>query len=291
MLFPGVALVTGAGSGIGRQTALLLAQEGCSRIAIADINEVGVAETRDAIENLTRNVDILVIHLDVASEDSIKSMIDTTVGKFSRIDYACNVAGLCISGETVATSSESWDKLFQVNARGTWLCQKYEILHMQKQDPLESPDSKHKSRGSILNVSSMAGRQGQANLVAYGAAKHAVVGFTKADGMRYGSVGIRINAVCPGAIKTPMLTIFANERVGGHLDNLALQRLGDPEEIAECVVWLSSRRASYVTATTLSPHGGKKPPFPYAFYGIDRALIRTPVGQYTVRTETMEEWL
>lgn len=184
-------------------------------------------------------------------------MIDTTVEKFGRIDYACNVAGLCILGETAATSTESWDKLFQVNARGTWLCQKYQILQMQKQDPLESPDSKHKSRGAIVNVSSMAGRQGQANLVAYGASKHAVIGFTKADGTKYGRDLIRINAVCPGAIKTPMLDIFASERVGGHLDSLALQRPGDPEEIAECIVWLASHRASYVTATTLSPHGGK----------------------------------
>lgn len=186
-------------------------------------------------------------------------MIDTAVGKFSRIDYACNIAGLCITGETSATSTTSWDKLFQVNARGTWLCQKYQILQMQKQDPLESPDSRHKTRGSIVNVSSMAGRQGQANLVAYGASKHAVIGFSKADGMRYGRDLIRINAVCPGAIKTPMLDIFASDRVGGHLGSLALQRAGDPEEVAECIVWLSSHRASYVTATTLSPHGGEYP--------------------------------
>lgn len=129
---------------------------------------------------------------------------------------------------------------------------------MQKQQPLESPDSRYKARGSIVNVSSMAGCQGQPNLVAYGASKHSVIGFTKADGMRYGRDGIRINAVCPGAIKTPMLGLFSNDRVGRHLDMLALGREGEPEEVAECVAWLVSHRASYVTATTLSVHGGKK---------------------------------
>lgn len=184
-------------------------------------------------------------------------MLDTTVQKFGRIDYACNIAGLCITGDSVSTTTEDWDKLFQVNSRGTWLCQKYEITQMQKQRPLESSDSKQKARGSIVNVSSMAGCQGQPNLVAYGASKHAVIGFTKADGMHYGKDGIRINAVCPGAIKTPMLGLFSNDRVGRHLDMLALCREGEPEEVAECVIWLVSHRASYVTATTLSAHGGK----------------------------------
>lgn len=185
-------------------------------------------------------------------------MFDTIIDRFGRLDYACNVAGLCITGESVSTTTEAWDKLFQTNSRGTWLCQKYEIIQMQKQQPLESPDSRQKGRGSIVNVSSMAGCQGQPNLVAYGASKHSVIGFTKADGMRYGRDGIRINAVCPGAIKTPMLGLFSNDRVGRHLDMLALGREGEPEEVAECVAWLVSHRASYVTATTLSVHGGKK---------------------------------
>lgn len=149
-------------------------------------------------------------------------MFDTIIDRFGRLDYACNVAGLCITGESVSTTTEAWDKLFQTNSRGTWLCQKYEIIQMQKQQPLESPDSRQKARGSIVNVSSMAGCQGQPNLVAYGASKHAVIGFTKADGMRYGRDAIRINAVCPGAIKTPMLGLFSNDRVGRHLDMLAL---------------------------------------------------------------------
>lgn len=184
-------------------------------------------------------------------------MIERTVKKFGRIDYACNAAGICIPGTSDTASAAEFEMQFQVNARGVWICQQAEINQMIKQTPLRSDDSKFESRGAIVNVASMAGLIGLPNLVGYGASKHAVIGLTKSDGMRYGANLIRINAVCPGAIQTPMLGSFASDGVEQVRQTLALKREGLPEEVAECLVWLMSHRASYVTAASFSIHGGK----------------------------------
>ncbi|KAM5342241.1 hypothetical protein ACJ41O_013207 [Fusarium nematophilum] len=162
-------------------------------------------------------------------------MVDTTVEKFGRLDYACNAAGLCVPGTSDTATTAEFDLQFQVNARGIWLCQQAEINQMTKQSPLRSNDSKFESRGAIVNVASMAGLLGLPNLVAYGASKHAVIGLTKSNAMRHGADLIRINAVCPGAVQTPMLGKFAGDKVDEVRQTLALQREALPEEIAECI--------------------------------------------------------
>jgi len=186
-------------------------------------------------------------------------MVDITVEKFGRLDYACNVAGILLPGFTTEYSLSSWDKQFAVNARGMWLCQRAELQQMIKQEPLHASDSHFEARGAIANVASMAGLRVYENLPSYCASKHAVIGFTKADGLAYAKHKIRVNAICPGVIKTPMLGDVPEEDdndVEEMVRDMALKRQGLPEEVAECLIWIVSGRASFVTATTLAPNGG-----------------------------------
>ncbi|KAH8892350.1 NAD(P)-binding protein [Thozetella sp. PMI_491] len=256
LVFPGVALVTGASSGIGAQTALLFAKQGCKRITLADINDEGISHVRVQMLAIALDMEILSIHLELLSEESINAMVSLTVAKFGRIDYACNVAGVCIPALEKEVTTEDFDQQMQINARGTWLCQKAEIDQMIRQEPLQPADSQFPARGAIVNVASMAGLICLPNLVAYCASKHAVVGFTKADAMRHGHNHVRINVVCPGVIQTPILGKFSGNNVEGVVQSLGLRREGLPEEVAECLIWLVSYKASYITATALSPNGG-----------------------------------
>ncbi|KAJ3536864.1 hypothetical protein NM208_g6546 [Fusarium decemcellulare] len=258
MHFPGVALVTGAASGIGRATVRLFAREGCKRIVIADVNPAGLETLKLEIEQQHTGVKIAAIPTNVTSEGSVVALIKSAVQRFGRIDYACNVAGILLPGPSTDYSVSDWDKIFSVNTRGTWLCQREELIQMLKQDPLKADDSDFEARGAIANVASMAGIRGEENLPAYCATKFAVVGFTKADGLRYGRDKIRLNAICPGVIKTPMLGDVPesdDNSVDGMTKQISLQRQGQPEEVAECLVWIVSGRASFVNATTLAPCG------------------------------------
>ncbi|KAK5009931.1 hypothetical protein LTR28_012667 [Elasticomyces elasticus] len=155
-------------------------------------------------------------------------------------------------------SMKEFDKLINVNLRGVWLCQKYQIEQMLKQEPLKTNDSSHAMRGAIANAASMAGLRGYEALPVYTATKHGVVGLTRADALAFAKQHIRINAGCPGIIATPMLGELPKGDSSGDalLRDVAQGRQGTPEEVAECFVWLVSGRASYVTATTLAVNGG-----------------------------------
>ncbi|KAK4935988.1 hypothetical protein LTR10_023035 [Elasticomyces elasticus] len=245
MHFPGVALITGAASGIGRATAKLFAKEGCRRLVLADIQTTSLNKTREEIQAEHRDVEVTAI---------------PTVSTFGRIDYACNVAGTLIPGISTEYSLGQWDKQFSVNTRGMWLCQRAELTQMLKQEPIQSSDGRYPARGAIANVASMAGLRVYDNLPAYCASKYAIIGFTKSDGLHYAKHGIRVNAICPGVIKTPMLGDVPEEddtNLDEMVSEMALKRPGQPEEVAECLVWITSGRASFVTATTLAPNGGK----------------------------------
>ncbi|MCJ1304217.1 hypothetical protein MMC08_007029 [Hypocenomyce scalaris] len=265
MEFPGVALVTGAGSGIGRQTALLYAREGCQKISISDLNPTSVEETKKMIETESKGVSVLAVVCDVANEESVQSMVDKTVEEFGRIDYCANVAGMTILGPgTAEMTTKFFQKHIDVNLLGIFLCERAELQVMLKQEPLSSKHSKYPVRGSIANVSSMAGLVGTPEIPSYTAAKHGVVGITKADGMFYGKNGIRVNTIAPGAIDTPILANSGNDpkvvplaSPDGAKGYNALQRFGDPEEVAQALVWITSDRASYVTAAVLAVNGGQ----------------------------------
>ena len=241
-----VAIVTGASSGIGKATALAFAREG-AKVLVADVQEKAGEETREAMK--ADGGEAIFVKCDVSQPSEVERMINTTVEDFGRLDYAFNNAGIeGQQGFTADCSLENWDSVININLKGIWLCMKYEIPQMLKN-----------GGGAIVNCSSVAGLIGFPGLPAYVASKHGVVGLTKNAALEYARQNIRVNAVNPGAIKTPMIDRIAPTQDA--LDTLVntyepLGRIGQPEEIAEAVIWLCSDKASFVTGYPLAVDGG-----------------------------------
>ncbi|GAA5520216.1 SDR family oxidoreductase [Aliifodinibius salicampi] len=242
-----VALITGAATGIGRETAIAFARKGAN-VVISDINDEKLKETQKLIEE--KRVKVLSVKADISKEDDIRNMVKKAVEQFGRLDIACNNAG--IAGESATTgeySIEGWDKVLNVNLRGQFICMKYEIEAMIKN-----------GSGSIVNISSILGHVGFAEAPAYVASKHGLLGLTKTAAIEYASQGIRINAVCPGFIETPMLEdagITTVEETKQYIISLhPAGRLGKPREVADAIVWLASDEASFVTGHPLLVDGG-----------------------------------
>ena len=242
------ALITGGGGGIGRATALAFAREG-ARVAVADYAAETAAETT-AMVNASGGQAITLTG-DVSRSRDVKTMLDDTIAAFGRLDCAFNNAGIAgwhvetVGKKTAEWSDEAFDRLIAVNLRGVWLCMKHEILQMQRQ-----------GGGAIVNTASIAGLIGLQTSCAYVAAKHGVVGLTKTAASEYAEAGIRVNAVCPGFIRTPMTSTMTPQRSEAILAQIPVNRMGGPEEIAEMVVWLCSDRASYVTGAAYNVDGG-----------------------------------
>lgn len=242
-----VALVTGAGSGLGLATARAFAEAGAS-VALADWNEKAV---RAAAEDLGRQGHkAIAIHCDVADEAQVEAMVERTVAAFGRLDAAYNNAGVQnIVAETADAHREDFDRVIAINLRGVWSCMKFELRQMRKQ-----------GSGAIVNCSSLGGLVGAPGRGTYHAAKHGVLGLTKSAALEYAARGIRINAVCPGIIHTPM----ADEMIAGGqadaidamLKDVPIGRLGRSEEIADAVLWLCSSAASLVVGHALAVDGG-----------------------------------
>ncbi|KAL4937798.1 hypothetical protein BDV06DRAFT_215625 [Aspergillus oleicola] len=266
MDFPGVALVTGAASGIGRATALQYASDGCKRIVISDIDVLGLAAVEEELQHQSNDLRVKSVQVDVRDQASIERMVQSAVDTFGRIDYCANVAGILRYGDTSVLPVEDFELVYQINLRGIFLSTKAEINQMLQQQPLTSrhctlQDSPFPSRGVICNVSSEAGLMGNGNLPAYVATKHGVIGLSKSDGVKFAAQGIRVNALCPGTIETPILGALPQGEEGARrakerVQDIAMARVGQPSEIAQCVIFLTSGRSSFVTATTLSAHGG-----------------------------------
>jgi len=241
-----VALVTGAGSGIGLATAKAFAEAGAA-VALADIDEDGARSA--AQELVAAGHKALVIRCDVADERQVAAMVEQTVSTFGRLDAAFNNAGVQSPlAETADVSAEDFDRVNAINLRGVWSCMKYELLHMRE----------HGS-GAIVNCSSIGGLRGIAGRGVYRASKHGVLGLTKCAALEYASRGIRINAVCPGIIDTPMaarMLASQAEAIKALMKDVPIGRLGRPEEIAAAVLWLCGPGASFVIGHALVVDGG-----------------------------------
>ncbi|KIV78545.1 hypothetical protein PV11_06190 [Exophiala sideris] len=263
-LLQGTAFITGAGSGIGQATAICMAQHGVTRFALGDIDLEKLAETKAALISHSSDVGVLLIELDVSKEDSVKEAVEKAVAKFGRIDYAVNNAG--ISGPIARTESvafSDWQQLVSVNLNGVWLCQRSEILQMLKQDLRSTGpgSSSINSRGVIVNVASVLGiigASGSSPVTAYSAAKHGVMGLTKTDARVYAKEGIRINAICPGFIETPLLMgTISDEGRKAIVKEIPADRLGKPEEIGSSIVYLMSHLSSFMYGHGLVVDGGQ----------------------------------
>jgi NAD(P)-dependent dehydrogenase (short-subunit alcohol dehydrogenase family) len=242
-----VAVVTGAASGIGRATARAFAQSGV-KVVLADIS-VEVGEGVAAEINRQTAVQTSFVRCDVSKSADVERMVRHAIERFGRIDYAFNNAGMeGLQAATAECSEENFDRTIAVDLKGTWLCMKYEIPQMLKQ-----------GAGVIVNCSSIAGLVGFANIPAYVAAKHGVIGLTKTAALEYAKANIRVNAVCPGVIHTPMVDRF----VGGDAEAMKaltagepIGRIGEPSEIADTVLYLCSAGASFITGVALPADGG-----------------------------------
>ena len=242
-----VALVTGGSSGIGRAASLAYAGRG-AKVVVADVDVQGGEETLQMVKEAGGEASM--VHADVSNASEVQAMLNRTVELYGRLDFAFNNAG--VAGRDISStadySEDDWDRVIGVDLKGVWLCMKAEIPQMLRQ-----------GGGAIVNTASVAGLVGIRGTCAYIAAKHGVAGLTKAAALEYGSSGIRVNAVAPGYIRTPLFEAILDQVPGYEeqvVDRHPLGRIGTAEEIADAVVWLSSEASSFVTGHTMAVDGG-----------------------------------
>ena len=240
-----VALVTGAGSGIGRATALKFIKEG-AKVVIADIDDEGGEETLQMVRDA--GGEGLFVKTDVTKKDDIESMVDKTLDAYGRLDCAHNNAGTQGQWERIHEATEEyWDMMMNVNLKSVWFCMRAELRQMVKQ-----------GAGAIVNTSSIAGLMTAKFIANYTTTKHGIVGLTKAAAVDYARLGIRVNCICPGLVNTPMTAPLQLDKYMAEITG-SMQppnRLAEPEEVANAAVWLCSDEASFINGVALAVDGG-----------------------------------
>ena len=245
-----ICFVTGAGSGIGKATALAFAKEG-GKVIVCDINSENVNKT--VVEIKANRGEAFAITLDISDGKSVEKAINETVSIFGRLDCAVNCAGIAgsFSEKIHEYPEEAWHQQININLTGTWYCMKYQLKQL-----LEN------GGGTIVNLSSAAGLIAQPENSPYAASKHGIVGLTRTAAKEYATDNIRVNAICPTAIETPMLMegrrMLAHNREArlAAINFQAMKRMGTSEEIAEVVLWLSSPQSSFITGIAMAADGG-----------------------------------
>ncbi len=236
-----VVIITGAGSGIGKETALLFGREG-AKVVVADINENAGEET---IEQMPVGVSCVFFKLDVTDREQAKQMVKITLEKYGKIDILINNAGIVQDAFLSKMTEEQWDKVIDVNLKGVFNCAQAVVEVMMKQ-----------GNGVIINTSSIVGLNGNAGQVNYATTKAGLIGMTKTLAKELGKKGIRVNAVVPGFIATPMTANVPKKILEAMKEKTPLRRLGEPKDIANAYLYLASNEASFVNGAVLCVDGG-----------------------------------
>ena len=264
----GIALITGAASGIGRACALGFAREGASGVALVDISEEALVTVRAEIEEQQRqrgqskSCRVAVFPANVADEARVNEVVQEVARTFGSLDYVVNAAGVAMKhpGGTAFVETSDWERILKINLSGTFFVLRAAAKIMLQQEPIKSViDGRPLQRGSIVNFSSIQGVAGIPLSAAYGTSKHAIIGLTRTASEDYAKDGLRINAICPGYTETPLTTKSPQilqamkEKVA---NAVPMERMGKPEEIADGVLYLAGGRSSFVTGTALMVDGG-----------------------------------
>jgi len=235
-----VAIVTGGGRGLGEAICLTLAREG-AHVAVSDINMADAERVANAIKQMGRKA--VAIKVDVSQEKEIKAMVARTIEAWGTIDILVNNAGICYQGTVAEMSEEAWDKVLDVNLKGTFLCSR-EVM----------PTLKQKRAGKIINMGSLAGKVGGIVVGAnYSASKAGVICLTKSLAKELAPFGINVNCIAPGVIDTEMTQPFPREEM---IKSIPLRKLGEPQDVADAVLFLASQESKYITGETLNVNGG-----------------------------------